>query len=51
MTTSSRDELPFDDVADFENADRGLLAVFGPAVVRAEDGRVMGQRGVRVPRR
>lgn len=41
MTTSSRDELPFDDVADFENADRGLLAVFGPGVVRAEDGRVI----------
>ncbi|MER5385655.1 alkyl sulfatase dimerization domain-containing protein [Streptomyces sp. NPDC002688] len=41
MTLRARDELPFDDGTDFENADRGFLAAFGPAVVEAEDGRVV----------
>ncbi|MEV8021720.1 alkyl sulfatase dimerization domain-containing protein [Streptomyces sp. NPDC086554] len=33
--------LPFDDTADFENADRGFLGALVPAVVRADDGRVV----------
>lgn len=41
MTSPGRDELPFDDVTDFENADRGFLVAFGPAVVEAEDGRAV----------
>ncbi|MEE1821496.1 alkyl sulfatase dimerization domain-containing protein [Streptomyces sp. BE20] len=37
MTSS----LPFGDRTDFENAERGLIASLVPAVVKAEDGRVI----------
>lgn len=35
------DELPFDDTADFDDADRGFLAALSPCVIRAVDGRVV----------
>ncbi|MGE2724142.1 alkyl/aryl-sulfatase [Mycolicibacterium pulveris] len=35
------DELPFDDTADFDDADRGFLAALSPCVVKAADGRVV----------
>lgn len=34
-------DLPFDDTTDFENADRGFLGALVPAVVKADDGRVI----------
>lgn len=33
--------LPFDDTADFESADRGFLGALVPAVIRTDDGRVV----------
>jgi alkyl sulfatase BDS1-like metallo-beta-lactamase superfamily hydrolase len=33
--------LPFDDTADFTNADRGFIAALQPCVIRAADGRVV----------
>ncbi|MER5948470.1 alkyl sulfatase dimerization domain-containing protein [Streptomyces sp. NPDC001904] len=33
--------LPFEDTTDFENADRGFIDALTPAVVKAEDGRVV----------
>ena len=33
--------LPFDDTADFEDADRGLIGSLVPGLVTAEDGRVV----------
>ncbi|MEE6178060.1 alkyl sulfatase dimerization domain-containing protein [Mycobacterium sp. 050134] len=33
--------LPFDDVTDFDNADRGFIAALSPCVVKAADGRVV----------
>lgn len=33
--------LPFDDTADFEDADRGFIAALDPCVIRAADGRVV----------
>lgn len=33
--------LPFDDVADFHNADRGFIAALSPCVIKAADGRVV----------
>ncbi|WP_406331505.1 alkyl/aryl-sulfatase [Streptomyces sp. NBC_00203] len=41
MTAPARDDLPFDDLADFENADRGFIAALVPGVVRDEEGRVV----------
>ena len=35
------DSLPFDDVRDFEDADRGFLGRLDPCVVKAADGRVV----------
>ncbi|MFV1363470.1 alkyl sulfatase dimerization domain-containing protein [Mycolicibacterium elephantis] len=35
------DELPFDDTADFDDADRGFLAALSPCVIKAVDGRVV----------
>ncbi|ORA64960.1 alkyl/aryl-sulfatase [Mycolicibacterium elephantis] len=34
-------DLPFDDTADFEDADRGFLAALSPCVIKAADGRVV----------
>ncbi|MFC8131994.1 alkyl/aryl-sulfatase [Streptomyces sp. NPDC057302] len=34
-------DLPFDDTTDFENADRGFIGALVPAVVKADDGRVV----------
>ena len=36
-----RGRWPFDDVQDFEDARRGLLATLDPCVIRADDGRVV----------
>ncbi|KUI00082.1 alkyl sulfatase [Mycolicibacterium acapulense] len=33
--------LPFDDTADFDNADRGFIAASDPCVIKAADGRVV----------
>jgi alkyl sulfatase BDS1-like metallo-beta-lactamase superfamily hydrolase len=33
--------LPFDDTADFDNADRGFIAALSPCVIKAADGRVV----------
>ncbi len=33
--------LPFDDTADFEDADRGFIAALEPCVIKAADGRVV----------
>ncbi len=33
--------LPFDDVTDFHNADRGFIAALSPCVIKASDGRVV----------
>ncbi|ORW64586.1 alkyl/aryl-sulfatase [Mycobacterium saskatchewanense] len=33
--------LPFDDVTDFHNADRGFIAALSPCVIKAADGRVV----------
>jgi alkyl sulfatase BDS1-like metallo-beta-lactamase superfamily hydrolase len=33
--------LPFDDVADFHNADRGFIAALSPCVIKSADGRVV----------
>src|SRR5215217_1917354 len=33
--------LPFDDIADFEEADRGFIAALSPCVIKAADGRVV----------
>jgi alkyl sulfatase BDS1-like metallo-beta-lactamase superfamily hydrolase len=33
--------LPFDDVEDFRNADRGFIAALSPCVIKAADGRVV----------
>ncbi len=33
--------LPFDDTADFTNADRGFVTALDPAVITADDGRVI----------
>ncbi|WP_369247898.1 alkyl/aryl-sulfatase [Streptomyces sp. R41] len=41
MTAPARDDLPFDDLADFENADRGFIAALVPGVIRDEEGRVV----------
>ncbi|WP_330305915.1 MULTISPECIES: alkyl sulfatase dimerization domain-containing protein [unclassified Streptomyces] len=41
MTAPARDDLPFDDLADFENADRGFIAALAQGVVRDEEGRVV----------
>lgn len=41
MTAPARDDLPFDDLADFENADRGFIAALVQGVVRDEEGRVV----------
>ncbi|OBB94549.1 alkyl sulfatase [Mycobacterium sp. 852002-30065_SCH5024008] len=35
------DALPFDDDADFHNADRGFIAALSPCVIKAADGRVV----------
>lgn len=35
------DRLPFDDVQDFDDADRGFIAALEPGVVKAADGRVV----------
>ena len=34
-------DLPFDDTADFEDADRGFIAAQQPCVIKAADGRVV----------
>ncbi|MFD4412153.1 hypothetical protein [Streptomyces sp. NPDC058466] len=34
MTAPVRDDLPFDDLADFENADRGFIVALVPGVIR-----------------
>ncbi|BBY81450.1 MBL fold metallo-hydrolase [Mycolicibacterium pulveris] len=34
-------ELPFDDTADFDDADRGFLTALSPCVIKAADGRVV----------
>ncbi|MCX5559189.1 alkyl/aryl-sulfatase [Streptomyces sp. NBC_00038] len=41
MDAASRDELPFEDLTDFENADRGFIAALVPGVVRDGEGRVV----------
>ncbi|MGD1219154.1 MULTISPECIES: alkyl/aryl-sulfatase [Streptomyces] len=41
MTAPARDDLPFDDLTDFENADRGFIAALVPGVVRDADGGVV----------
>ncbi|GAA4994376.1 alkyl/aryl-sulfatase [Streptomyces siamensis] len=41
MTVPARDDLPFDDLTDFENADRGFIAALVPGVVRDADGGVV----------
>ncbi len=33
--------LPFDDTTDFANADRGFITALEPAVITADDGRVI----------
>src|SRR3954467_8273981 len=33
--------LPFEDTADFDDADRGFIAALSPCVVKAADGRVV----------
>jgi alkyl sulfatase BDS1-like metallo-beta-lactamase superfamily hydrolase len=38
--------LPFDDTADFANADRGFIAALEPCVVKAADGRVVWDNDV-----
>jgi alkyl sulfatase BDS1-like metallo-beta-lactamase superfamily hydrolase len=38
--------LPFDDIADFHNADRGFIAGLSPCVVKAADGRVVWDNDV-----
>src|SRR5205814_5447319 len=38
---SLRNELPFADKQDFEDAERGFIATLPDAVVRADDGRVV----------
>ncbi|MGZ5398280.1 MAG: MBL fold metallo-hydrolase, partial [Mycobacterium sp.] len=38
--------LPFDDTADFEAADRGFIAALEPCVVEAADGRVVWDNDV-----
>lgn len=35
------DDLPFDDTADFDDADRGFVAALSPCVIKAADGRVV----------
>ena len=44
VTTANRglrEQLPFDDQRDFEDADRGFLGSISPGVVHAADGRVV----------
>ncbi|GGN65629.1 beta-lactamase-like protein [Streptomyces albiflavescens] len=41
MTAPARDDLPFDDLTDFENADRGFIAALVPGVIRDGEGRVV----------
>lgn len=41
MDAPVRDELPFEDLTDFENADRGFIAALVPGVVRDGEGRVV----------
>ncbi|PBC62353.1 alkyl/aryl-sulfatase [Streptomyces sp. Tue6028] len=41
MTAPARDDLPFDDLTDFENADRGFIAALVPGVVRDAEGGVV----------
>jgi alkyl sulfatase BDS1-like metallo-beta-lactamase superfamily hydrolase len=41
MNTSSTNGLPFDDVQDFADADRGFVGAMEPCVVTTEDGRVV----------
>jgi alkyl sulfatase BDS1-like metallo-beta-lactamase superfamily hydrolase len=38
--------LPFDDIADFEDADRGFIAAQSPCVIKAADGRVVWDNDV-----
>ncbi|MGO3886467.1 MAG: alkyl/aryl-sulfatase [Mycetocola sp.] len=38
---ATRASLPFEDTTDVENADRGFIAAYEPAVVHAADGRVV----------
>ena len=38
--------LPFDDTADFEDADRGFVGAMEPCVVKAADGRVVWDNDV-----
>ncbi|WP_217245660.1 alkyl/aryl-sulfatase [Streptomyces sp. AC602_WCS936] len=38
---SNEEHLPFEDTTDFENADRGFVGALAPAVVTADDGRVV----------
>ena len=40
-TPSTSSNLPFDDTADFDDADRGFIAALEPCVVKAADGRVV----------
>lgn len=41
MTAPARDDLPFDDLTDFENADRGFIAALVPGEVRDAEGQVV----------
>ena len=43
MDTSS---LPFEDTADFDDADRGFIGALQPCIVRAADGRVVWDNDV-----
>src|SRR5215216_7629270 len=40
------DGLPFDDTADFDDADRGFIGALEPCVVKAADGRVVWDNDV-----
>jgi alkyl sulfatase BDS1-like metallo-beta-lactamase superfamily hydrolase len=41
MTVPARDDLPFDDLTDFENADRGFIASLEPPVIIDGEGRIV----------
>ena len=42
-------DLPFEDRADFEDADRGLIGALDPGVVKMPPAGGLGQRRVRFP--
>ncbi|GAX56319.1 alkyl/aryl-sulfatase [Streptomyces olivochromogenes] len=41
MTVPARDDLPFDDLTDFENADRGFIAALDPPVITDAEAQIV----------